>query len=133
MFTNIGRHDPSGAPVEGERGGHHPAVANRHQIRLSGAVLSLEQVHRPGSARGRFPTAVAGKRRQSTSILALSSTFTDAWLCNPFRAHGVRCLQGPIRSTGSARGPLRRLELGSVLLGTTHVSPRIPAPMTARP
>ena len=52
----VRRHDLGRAPVEGERRDHHPAVAHRHQVRLPGGVLLLQQA-RPGPAvRGRAPT-----------------------------------------------------------------------------
>ena len=51
------------APVEGERRDHHPPVPDRHQVRLPGRVLLLEQRDRIGPVRRRSPAGVAGQRR----------------------------------------------------------------------
>ena len=56
----VGGHDLGGAAVEGERRHHHPTVADRHQVRLAGRVLLLEQGHRIGPVRRRRPHRVAG-------------------------------------------------------------------------
>ena len=58
----VGGHDLGRAPVEGERRDHHPPVTHRHQVRLAGRVLLLEQRDRVGAVRGRLPTRVARRR-----------------------------------------------------------------------
>ena len=59
----VRRHDPGGAPVEGERRGHHPAVPDRHQVLFPGAVLFVQQRDRIGAVRRRSPAGVAVQRR----------------------------------------------------------------------
>jgi hypothetical protein len=54
-FGEVGGHDLGRAPVEGERRDHHPAMADRHQVRLTGGVLLLEQGDRVGTVRGGLP------------------------------------------------------------------------------
>ena len=59
----VRRHDPGGAAVEGERRDRHPAMPHRHQIRLPGQILLLEQGDGIGTVRGRVPPRVASGRR----------------------------------------------------------------------
>jgi hypothetical protein len=66
----IRRHDLGRAPVERERRDHHPAMTHRHQIRLTGAILFLQQAHRIRTARGRLPLRMA---RQSRPVPGLQT------------------------------------------------------------
>jgi hypothetical protein len=58
-IRQVRRHDLGRAPVEGERRNHHPAMPDRHQILLTGAVLLLQQRNRIGAARSRAPLRMA--------------------------------------------------------------------------
>ena len=65
----VGGHDLGRAPVEGERGNHHPAVAHRHQVGLTGRILLLEQRNRVGAISGRLPAGVCRGSRQFPCFL----------------------------------------------------------------
>ena len=84
----VGGHDLGRAPVEGERGDHHAAVADRHEVRLAGRVLLLEQCDRVGTVRCRFPARVRRARHMLTRSSPCRSTFVDARVRN--RAHRFR-------------------------------------------
>ena len=59
VVLQVGCHDLRRAPIEGERRDHHPPVAHRNQIPLTGRVLRLQQGYRVGAVRGRLPSGVA--------------------------------------------------------------------------
>ena len=61
----VGGHDLGRAPIERERRHHHPAMANRDQVRFPGQVLGLQERHRVGAVTGRRPSAVA--RQEATA------------------------------------------------------------------
>src|SRR3954469_18886868 len=46
QVLQVRRHDLGRAPVEHERRSHHPAMTYRHQTRLAGDVLLLQQADR---------------------------------------------------------------------------------------
>jgi hypothetical protein len=76
----VGGHDLGAAPVEGERRHQHPAVADRDQVRLPGAVLLLEQPDRVGAITGRGPAGVAGGRGAVACLPAPGPALVNAWM-----------------------------------------------------
>src|SRR5580693_9022873 len=59
----VGRHDQRPAPVERERRGQHPPVADRDQLRYPGGRLLFQQRDRIGAIGGRLPPSVTRPRR----------------------------------------------------------------------
>ena len=83
------------APVEGERRHQHPPMPDRHQVRLPGEVLLLQQPDRIGPVGRRRPAGVAGQRRPVARLLAPRSAFLDARVGDPLDGHRLRpCLDG---------------------------------------
>ena len=74
----VRRHDLGRAPVEGERRDHHPAVADRHQVRLAGGVLLLQQADRVRAVRGRPPLRVARQSRPVPGLQTHGFAIVDA-------------------------------------------------------
>src|SRR5271170_8105368 len=59
----VGRHDQRPAPVERERRGQHPPVADRDQFGYPGRRLLFQQRNRVGAIGGRLPPSVTRPRR----------------------------------------------------------------------
>jgi hypothetical protein len=83
----IRRHDLGCAPVERERRDHHPAMTDRHQIQLAGAVLLLQETDWVRAVRGRAPLRVARYRRPIPGLQALGPAFVDARMRSPSYGH----------------------------------------------
>ena len=80
------------APVEGERRDHHPAMPHRHQVRLPGGVLLLQQ--RDRSARfmaGRRPSGPMVVSRRERSAEASPHRNEPARSVHLGRSHDYRC------------------------------------------
>ncbi len=61
-LRQVRSHDLGRAPAERERRDHHPAVPDRHQVRVAGGVLLLELGDRVRAARGAPPPGVTRYR-----------------------------------------------------------------------
>ena len=83
----VRRHDRGRAPVEGERRDHHPAMPDRHQIRLPGQVLRLQQRNRVRAAGGRAPARMTRRRRLLAGLRASSPALIDARMRNCLHRH----------------------------------------------
>ena len=94
----VRRHDQRGAAVERERGGHHPAVPERHQLGQPRVALRDQQLDRGRAARTPDPTSASASRGSSTRAAAPRAA----------RSSRVRCVTGSAarrrcgRSGGSA-------------------------------
>ena len=67
----IGRHDTGGSSVEGERRRQHPAVAQRHQIRLPGRIGSAQNADRVCPVRPCAPFAMCCARHGPAQPFAM--------------------------------------------------------------
>ena len=99
------------APVEGERRGHHPAVAHRHQVLLTGEVLLLEQGDRVGTVRGRDPSRMTRRRRPLPCLSARGHSVVDARMGDVPHCHPVSLplLMWRRPAPGHERAPRARL------------------------
>ena len=75
----IGGHDLRRTAVERERGDHHPAVPDRHQVGLPGRVLLLEQGDRVRPVSGGLPTGVQLRRGLDPRVRALRAPDRQRW------------------------------------------------------
>ena len=100
----VGGHDLGRAPVEGERGDHHPAVAHRHQVGLTGRILLLEQRNRVGAVSSRLPARVCRSSRQLPCLLTLRPTLVDARVLDLGHAHNCQPPRGRRFATPNQTG-----------------------------
>ena len=87
-------HDLGRAPVKGERRDHHPAVADRHQVRLPGEVLRLQQGNRVRAIGRRPPPRMNQHGRPHPGLLAHGLPRADIQMLDCLHGHRGHLLFG---------------------------------------
>ena len=96
----VGGHDLRRAPVEGERGHHHPAVPDRDQVRLPGGVLLLQQRDRVRPVDRRHPPACGRGGVWIRASAPLRATVGNAGMRDHLHCH---VSSTPIGSAGNTQ------------------------------
>ena len=115
------RHHRRRAPVEGERGDEHAAVADRHQLRHARGGLALEQLDRTGFSRLGVERRVGRERYPPSGVVAERDAIGDRAVAG---RGGTGALGwGPALRAGhvapeSGRAPARAQRRGGVLSGS---------------